>query len=101
MEKQGESSGRKSIYDPKEFQEGDDGPYDFTQAPGYDEEIVRHNLNQVLRPKTAVVRAPTLQKEIIIYPEPNYVQINKQGLKKVHSNTKLIQYLQRNEKSLS
>ena len=67
-------------YDPNEFRDrekdGTLGAYDFTRAPGYDEEIVRHNLNKVVRPKTAVIRAPILHKSVVIKEKTNYVEMN-------------------------
>lgn len=46
-------------YDGKQFLVGPN-EYDFTSAPDYDEKIVRANLNSVVRPKTAVIKAPVV-----------------------------------------
>ena len=70
-------------YDPKKFIDKD-GEYDFTKAPGYNESIVRNNLNHVKRPATAIVKAPTLEKIIEVIPKPNYIDLNRNGMRKVH-----------------
>jgi len=74
------SGGHQVPYDPNVFREkesdGTLGPYDFTKAPGYDEKIVRHNLNKVLRPKSAIIKAPSLNKSVIVQEKPNYVEKN-------------------------
>jgi len=81
-------------YDPKNFID-EDGAYDFTRAPGYDESIVRNNLNKVKRPSTAVVSKPTLQKIIEVVPKPNYIGMNKDGMRKVHGiNQRRMAYMQ-------
>ena len=58
--------------------------FDFTRADNYDEDITRHNLNYVKRPDTATVVAPTLIKEIIKPPKPDFVRLNKTGLGQVN-----------------
>ena len=76
---------RSYPYDPNEFRETDKngklGSYDFTKALGYDEQIVRHNLNKVKRPKTAIIKAPALHKSVIIVEKPNYVESNMTGMR--------------------
>jgi hypothetical protein len=69
-------------YDPKKLQVGP-GLYDFTKAHGYDEDLVRHNLNYVVRPITAHVLAPTLVKEVINKEKPDFVKLNRTGLGQV------------------
>ena len=46
---------------------------------------MRHNLNYVKRPESAVVVAPTLVKEVIKKEKPNFVRNNKTGLGEVSS----------------
>lgn len=69
-------------YNPKEFQV-EPGVYDFRKAPGYDEDIVRYNLNKVKRPKTAKILAPTLVKEVEVKEAPNFIKMNKNGLNEI------------------
>ena len=52
------------------------GQYDFTRAYGYDEDLVRHNLNHVVRPTTAQVVAPPLVKPKVKVEKPNFVKKN-------------------------
>ena len=54
--------------------------YDFTKAHGYDEDLVRHNLNKVVRPQTANILAPPLVKEIVKKEKPDFVKLNRTGL---------------------
>ena len=69
-------------FDPKKLQVAP-GWYDFTKAYGYDEELVRHNLNSVKRPDTAHILAPSLVKEVIKKEKPDFVRLNKTGLGEV------------------
>ena len=78
----GFSSANYREYNPKEFQV-EPGVFDFRKAPGYDEEIVRHNLNKVKRPKTAKIVAPALVKEVEIKETPNFILRNRNGLNEV------------------
>ena len=77
-----DTNGGYREYNPKEFQV-EPGVFDFRKAPGYDEEIVRHNLNQVKRPKTAKILAPSLVKEVEVKTVPNFVKLNRDGLSEV------------------
>lgn len=59
------------------------GQFDFSLAPMYDEEYVRSNINRVKRPSTAIVKAPTAIKVIEVREEPNFIELNKGGLREV------------------
>ena len=64
---------RQEKYDPKKLQV-EPGHFDFTAAFMYDEELVRHNLNAVVRPNNVQVVAPALVKPVIKKPKPNFVR---------------------------
>ena len=88
---------RRDEYDPKDFVDNRGG-FDFTKAPGYDESIVRNNLNKVIRPSTAIVSAPPLEKIIEVVAKPNYIDMNKNGMRKVHGlNQRRMAYMQQSE----
>jgi len=74
-------------FDPKKLQV-EPGFYDFTLAFGYNEELVRHNLNSVVRPNTAHIVAPSLIKQVVKKEKPNFVKMNKQGLGEVSAINK-------------
>lgn len=67
-----------NIYDPSRYR-NKNGEYDFTTAPGYNEDVVRYNINKVLHPNGMVILAPTAQPVIVPKPKPNYVRINIEG----------------------
>ncbi len=67
------------MFDPKKLQVKP-GLYDFTRAHGYDEDLVRYNLNKVVRPQTAQILAPPLVKEIVKKEKPDFVKMNRTGL---------------------
>ena len=80
-------------FDPKKLQVRP-GIFDFTKAHDYNEDLVRYNLNKVVRPVTALIKAPTLVKEIIIKEKPDFVRQNKTGLGEVSSiNLKRVQMM--------
>ena len=82
-------------YDPKKLQVAP-GLYDFTKAYGYDEELVRHNLNYVKRPDTAHILAPSLVKEVVKKEKPDFVRLNKTGLGEVSAiNLKRVQMMKK------
>jgi hypothetical protein len=47
-----------NIYDPTVYI-NKNGEYDFTTAPGYNEDVVRFNINKVKHPRSMVIVAPT------------------------------------------
>ena len=75
----------KRAYDPNIYRDGLGGPFDFTLAEGYNEDIVRNNLNSVKHPNDIEIKAPTLKKQKVAVDKPNYVNLNKLGMRKVHS----------------
>lgn len=71
-----EKDNRQKPYDPKEFKDKKTKEIDFRKADGYDEDLVRANLNRVKRDYETCVVAPTLQKEIVYIPPTNFVKEN-------------------------
>ena len=68
-------SGRDKNYDATKYK-NEKGEYDFTKAPGYNEDVVRYNINKVKHPPGMVIIAPTAVKEIIFIPPTNFVTRN-------------------------
>lgn len=64
--------GKDKDYDATRFK-NERGEYDFTKAPGYDEKIVRYNINKVKHPPDMVIVAPTAVEEKVIIPPTNFV----------------------------
>jgi len=67
--------GKDKDYDATRYK-NEQGEYDFTKAPGYNEQIVRYNINKVKHPSDMVIVAPTAVEEKIIIPPTNFVQKN-------------------------
>lgn len=51
-------------YNPSNYKNAK-GEFDFSKAKNYDENLVRSNLNHVVRDIDTVIVAPTLEKEIV------------------------------------
>ena len=64
--------GKDKDYDATKYK-NEQGEYDFTKAPGYNEEIVRFNINKVKHPPGMVIVAPTAVEEKIVIPPTNFV----------------------------
>ena len=74
----------KVDYDPSRFR-NENGHFDFTNAPGYDEEVVRFNINKVKHPENMVIAKPTAVKEVYVPPKSDFVQKNKDNTQRHYS----------------
>lgn len=73
--------------------------FDFSKAEGYNEDIVRANINQVRRDKYTMVAQPTAVKEIVIEPQTDFVNVNKEcGRKVARVNSKRNAQLRQEER---
>ena len=60
------------------------GQLDYTKAPGYDESIVRSNINKVRHSSQCDIVAPTPIKEVVVEPPTDYFIENRQCGKTVN-----------------